>query len=203
MSVCPVPVSPPSPLSPLHCTDLSVTLHNFVSCTTQPCHSTTRNDRLLLQWTVPCTMQCYELNIGSSTLCSKSWRQSTSLHSTCRVAPALSLRLLLLFINLLCNVHSAKHTWFAQRCICVLQSGNSLSFGVFLDRLLLSRVTYSTTYYPLLWPRTVVHNVTKGRTSIRNREQQAQRELESFCAGKKCGLAQTEEQWWCAEHKTE
>ena len=78
---------------------------------------------------------------------------------------------------------SQAHLICAAMYMCVLQSGNSVSFGVFLDRLLLSRVTYSTTYYPRYCDR--VHNVTKGRTSIRNREQPAQRELESFCAGKK------------------
>ena len=54
--------------------------------------------------------------------------------------------------------------------LCVLQR-------VFLDRPLLSWVTYSSTGATVLGED---GTVTKGRTSIRDREQQAQRELESF-----------------------
>lgn len=55
--------------------------------------------------------------------------------------------------------------------LCVLQR------VLFLDRPLLSWVTYSSTGATVLGED---GTVTKGRTSIRDREQQAQRELESF-----------------------
>ena len=54
---------------------------------------------------------------------------------------------------------------------CVLQR-------LFLDRPLLSWVTYSSTGATVVLGED--GTVTKGRTSIRDGEQQAQRELESF-----------------------
>ena len=117
-------------------------------------------------------LQCSALNsIRGNTLCSKSWKQSTSLHSTCRVEhiSAISETLPPLFSDLLCNVHSAKHIVFAR---CALQS---IPWQ-------LATFAGDVSYYRLL--RDSSAQCHKGPHKQRDREQ-AQRELESFSAKKK------------------
>ena len=100
----------------------------------------------------------------------------SSISAISQTLPPLSL-----FSDPLCNVQSPKHIGFA---CCVYCSG-----VLFLDRPLLSWVTYSSTGATL-------YSVVRGRHCHKGpHKHKGQRAASTkgigiFCAGKKCGLAQ-------------
>ena len=182
MSVCPAPVSP---LLRLLCCTYTfihfytgslgvISLHCTACSALHSLGTTRRNDRLLVQWTMS-DVQCSATNsIGSNTVSVLKELEAehffalnlqSSISAISQTLPPLSL-----LSDPLCNVQSPKHIGFA--CCVYCRECCSLTGHYFPGWRILVRGLHTVEGED--------GTVTKGRTSIRDREQQAQRELESF-----------------------